>query len=92
MAGGESGKDDRKIRLAPFNARISFMNNFLGTSTVPVEPYCFSITYCRTIPVSFRKWIAFRIHPLKKIFSAGNVRIRIVQYFKIIKILKQTKG
>ncbi len=73
MAGEERGKDDRKIRLTPFNARISFMNNFLATSTVPVEPYCFSKTYCRTIPASFRKRIAFRIHPLKKIFSAGNV-------------------
>jgi hypothetical protein len=96
MAGGKRGKDDRKIRLTPFNARISFMNNFLGTSTVPVEPYCFSKTYSRsrTIPVSFRKRIAFRIHPVRKLFSAGNVysRIRIVQYFKIIKILKQTKG
>jgi hypothetical protein len=69
MAGEERGKDDRKIRLTPFNARISF----LGTSTVPVEPYCFSKRYCRTIPVSFRKRIAFRIHTLKEIFSAGNV-------------------
>ena len=74
MAGGEKGKDDRKIRLAPFNARIGFMNNFLGTITVPVEPpYCFSKTYCKTIPVSSRKRIAFKINPLKKIFSSGNV-------------------
>jgi hypothetical protein len=74
MAGGErGGKDDSKIRLTFSMQEISFMNNFLGTSTVPVEPYCFSKTYCRTIPVYFRKRIAFSIHPLKKIFSAGNV-------------------